>query len=78
MIYDYKPECLTCPHRAELWDGRDHQEPWMDKCDLDDRIEILVYWDHVETPPGCPLVLAAVNEAAERRIDQQRPTEGWR
>jgi len=68
MGYDYEPECQTCEHRKEVWDGTTDPEPWIDRCDLDERIEILVYWDHFETPPGCPLLLERVNEMVEKRL----------
>jgi hypothetical protein len=43
--------------------------PATDSCDLDPRIEILVYPDHVETPEGCPLLLAEVDRMVEKRIN---------
>jgi hypothetical protein len=76
-MYDYEPECLNCSHRANAWVGRATKGcPATDHCDLDPRLEILVYPDHVETPPGCPLVLAEVERMVEARINAGQTRKG--
>ena len=64
MTYELEPECLNCSYRST------------DRCDLDPRIEIAIYLDHVETPEGCPLLLEKVNEMVKARLTAGQTRKG--